>query len=224
VQQAAIGDCLSFDPFPFDQNGLAPPEVDVGGRQVADALMIAQVIVVSDEGRDLGFKIARQVIVLEQDAVLERLMPALDLSLGHRIIRRAADMPHVLAVEPFGQVRRDIAGGRLRSPFAQGWDQMDAMVIGIDVSKNRLDVAVRPTGESLIFKRTGVGIEDLIARREFLWESVATKWNPFSSPRALWILKLHTQPPRYRVALARSFCLPTFGLRHTWRWQVAFGT
>src|ERR1700719_4839012 len=54
--------------------------------------------------------------------------------------------------------------GRLRSPFAQGWDQMDAMVIGIDVSKDRLDVAVRPTGESLIFKRTGMGIEDLIAR------------------------------------------------------------
>ncbi len=41
---------------------------------------------------------------------------------------------------------------------------MDAMVIGIDVSKDRLDVAVRPTGESLIFKRTGGGIEDLIAR------------------------------------------------------------
>jgi hypothetical protein len=40
VQQAAIGNCLSFDPFPFDQNGLAPPEVDVGGRQVADALML----------------------------------------------------------------------------------------------------------------------------------------------------------------------------------------
>jgi transposase len=51
--------------------------------------------------------------------------------------------------------------GRLRS---EGWDQMDAMVIGIDVSKDRPDVAVRPTGESLIFKRTGVGIEDLIAR------------------------------------------------------------
>jgi transposase len=40
---------------------------------------------------------------------------------------------------------------------------MDTMVIGIDVSKDRLDVAVRPTGENLIFKRTGVGIEDLIA-------------------------------------------------------------
>jgi hypothetical protein len=31
VQQAAIGNCLSFDPFSFDQNGLAPAEVDVGG-------------------------------------------------------------------------------------------------------------------------------------------------------------------------------------------------
>jgi transposase len=41
---------------------------------------------------------------------------------------------------------------------------MDAMVIGIDVSKDRLDVAVRPTGESLIFKRTGMGIKDLTAR------------------------------------------------------------
>jgi hypothetical protein len=44
VQQAAIGDCLSFDPFPFDQNGLASPEVDVGRRQVTDALMISQAI------------------------------------------------------------------------------------------------------------------------------------------------------------------------------------
>jgi HNH endonuclease/AP2 domain len=50
VQQAAIGNCLSFDPFPFNQNGLASPEVDGGGRQVADALMISQMIIVGDEG------------------------------------------------------------------------------------------------------------------------------------------------------------------------------
>src|ERR1700730_4231370 len=98
VQQAAIGDCLSFDPFSFDQNGLAPPEVDVGGRQVGDALMIAPVIVVSDERLDLGFEIAWQVIVFEQDTVLERLMPALDLSLGHRMVRRATGMLHVLSI------------------------------------------------------------------------------------------------------------------------------
>jgi hypothetical protein len=62
VQQAAVGDCLSFDPFSFDQNGLALSEVDVGWRQIADAFVMAQVIVVNDEGRDLGFEIARQVI------------------------------------------------------------------------------------------------------------------------------------------------------------------
>src|ERR1700719_4931920 len=100
VQQAAIGYCLSFDPFPFDQNGLAPPEVDGSWRQIADALVIAQAIVVSDESPDLSFEIARQVIVLEQDTVLERLMPALDLALGHRMIRSAAEGLHVVAVEP----------------------------------------------------------------------------------------------------------------------------
>ena len=41
VQQAAMGNRLSFDPFPFDENGLASPEVDIGGRQVADALRTA---------------------------------------------------------------------------------------------------------------------------------------------------------------------------------------
>ena len=55
VHQAAIDDCLSFDPFSFDQNGLAAADVDVGRRQIADALVIAPVIVASDEGLDLGF-------------------------------------------------------------------------------------------------------------------------------------------------------------------------
>jgi transposase len=45
---------------------------------------------------------------------------------------------------------------------------MDVLVVGIDVSKDWLDVAVRPTGESLIFKRTEVGIDDLIARLKAL--------------------------------------------------------
>jgi hypothetical protein len=30
VHQAAVCDGLAFDPFPFDQNGLGLPEVDVG--------------------------------------------------------------------------------------------------------------------------------------------------------------------------------------------------
>ena len=104
MQQASSGDGLSFDPFTLDEDGLAASKVDVGWRQV-----LAQVIVVGDEGADLGFEVAGQVVILEQDAVLERLMPALDLALGHRMIRRTTDMLHLLAVEPFRQVRRDVA-------------------------------------------------------------------------------------------------------------------
>src|SRR4026207_2178718 len=70
MQQASIGDGLSLDPFPFDEDGLATFEVDVGRCQVAQALMVSQVIVVGDEGSDLGFEVPWQVVVFEQDAVL----------------------------------------------------------------------------------------------------------------------------------------------------------
>lgn len=41
---------------------------------------------------------------------------------------------------------------------------MDAVIVGIDVSKDRLDVAIRPGGEVFAVARTGGGIEDLIGR------------------------------------------------------------
>jgi len=34
MQQASVFDGLSFDPFPFDEDCLAAPEVDVGRREV----------------------------------------------------------------------------------------------------------------------------------------------------------------------------------------------
>ena len=46
--------------------------------------------------------------MLEQNAVLERLMPALDLALGLRMVRRSADMLHVLPVQPFGEIGGDV--------------------------------------------------------------------------------------------------------------------
>ena len=41
---------------------------------------------------------------------------------------------------------------------------MDAIVVGIDVSKDRLDVAVRPTGETFAVERDAEGLSRLIAR------------------------------------------------------------
>src|SRR4026208_2549042 len=104
VKQPTVLDGLAFDPFSFQQDGLTAPEVDVGWGEIVDALVIAPVVVVRDECIDLSFEIAGQIIVLEQDAVLERLMPALDFPLRHRMIRRTTRMPQVLPYEPFGQV------------------------------------------------------------------------------------------------------------------------
>ena len=41
---------------------------------------------------------------------------------------------------------------------------MDAIVVGIDVSKNRLDVAVRPSGEAFAVDRNATGLEQLATR------------------------------------------------------------
>ena len=41
---------------------------------------------------------------------------------------------------------------------------MDATVVGIDVSKDRLDVCVRPAGEELVFGRDAAGLEALAGR------------------------------------------------------------
>src|SRR4051794_31795515 len=55
-------------------------------------------------------------------------------------------------------------GRSKRSPLAQGWDRMDAIVVGIDVSKDRLDVAVRPSGEVFLVGRDAEGLQSLIER------------------------------------------------------------
>jgi hypothetical protein len=109
VLQAAVGNGLSFDPFSFHQDGLAAPEIDVGGGEIVDALVVSAMIVIGDEALDLGLEVARQKVIFQQDAVLEGLVPALDLALGHRMIGRAAYVFDVAGAEPFGQVARDIA-------------------------------------------------------------------------------------------------------------------
>ena len=40
--QPPVLDGLSFDPFPFQQDDLAAPEVDIGGREVIQALVVAR--------------------------------------------------------------------------------------------------------------------------------------------------------------------------------------
>ncbi len=41
---------------------------------------------------------------------------------------------------------------------------MEGIIVGIDVSKDRLDVAVRPSGEAFVVERNAVGLEQLVVR------------------------------------------------------------
>ncbi len=56
--QAPMFDCLSFDPFSLQQDCLPTSEVDVGGREIFQALVVSLVIVVRDKGLDPDFEIA----------------------------------------------------------------------------------------------------------------------------------------------------------------------
>src|SRR5579871_5383038 len=55
-------------------------------------------------------------------------------------------------------------GRKARSPIRQGWVDMENIIVGIDVSKDRLDVAVRPSGEFFVVERNAAGLEQLIKR------------------------------------------------------------
>src|SRR5512132_943298 len=90
VKQPTVLDGLAFDPFSFQQHGLTAPEVDVGPGEMVDALVIAPMVVVRDECIELSFELAWQIIVREQDAGLNRLMPALEFPLRHGMRRRSA--------------------------------------------------------------------------------------------------------------------------------------
>ena len=72
--------------------------------------MVSLVVVVIDEGVDLGLEIAGQIVVLEQDAVLQRLVPALDLALGLGMEGSAPDVADAAVLEPFRQIAGDVRG------------------------------------------------------------------------------------------------------------------
>ena len=101
-RRAPLFDGFAFDPFSLFDDGFCSAEVGICRCDVFQALVIALVIVVLDERFDLCFQIAGEVIIFQQDAIFQGLVPAFDLTLGLMMERRTADMVHVL--------RRDIAG------------------------------------------------------------------------------------------------------------------
>lgn len=88
--------------------------------------------------------------------------------------------------------------GRKASPYSQArvMEASPASVfVGIDVSKDRLDVHLRPTGESFAIRRDGAGLEQLMAftvngdhaRQEQVFETLAQSYSkePYAIRRML---------------------------------------
>lgn len=62
-----------------------------------------------DKFTNAAFQLAWQVIILQQDFVLHRAMPPLDLPLGHRMVRLATGVRHAVFSKPAFQLSADIA-------------------------------------------------------------------------------------------------------------------
>jgi len=63
--------------------------------------MVTLMVVMPDEVSDVRLKIAWWEVVLQEDAVLQRLMPSFNLALCLRMIRRAVCVRHVFVFQIF---------------------------------------------------------------------------------------------------------------------------
>ena len=81
---------------------------------------------------------------------------------------------------------------------------MDAIIVGIDVSKDRLDVAVRPTGETFVVSRDAEGLDALIAKLTPLISANSVCY----AQVALTLLTLARRyvPPRLGLSALRRMC------------------
>ena len=65
--QAPMFDGFSFDPITLGEDGGTASEVDIGGSQIVEALVVSAVFGVINERLDLRFEVALQVVVFQQD-------------------------------------------------------------------------------------------------------------------------------------------------------------
>ena len=108
MAQAPLDHSFPFDLLSFFLNSLGATVVNIGGCQVAEALVVPLAIVIFDEGFDLALETPWQEVVLKQDTVLHGLMPSLYLALRLWVVWCATDVIHTLFVEVFSQIGSDV--------------------------------------------------------------------------------------------------------------------
>ena len=103
MHQAAVLDGSALDALTLQQDGLPPTEIDISRGQVVQAFVIAPVIILLDELLNLSLQRARQVVILQQDAVLHGLVPAFDLALRLGMRGRTANVLDAVLRQPLGE-------------------------------------------------------------------------------------------------------------------------
>ncbi len=65
--QAAVLYCQFLDLVPFSDDGFVAPEVDISRCDVTEALVVSLVVIVIDEGPDLAFEVAGQIVIFQHE-------------------------------------------------------------------------------------------------------------------------------------------------------------
>lgn len=86
----------------------------------------AAMIVMLNEGRDLGFEAFLEEVVFQQDAVLQCLVPTLDLALCLRMAGSAMYLVDSVFLQPVVKVRGDVTRAVVRQQVGPVFD-LDAV-------------------------------------------------------------------------------------------------
>lgn len=113
VVQAALFYGVSFN-FRVRAAWPASPEVDVDRGEIVEALVVSSMIVMLDEGRDLGFEVLLEEVVFQEDAVLQRMVPTFDLTLSLRMAGSAVHLIDLVFLQPFTEIGSDVTGAVVR--------------------------------------------------------------------------------------------------------------
>ena len=97
---------LFFEIVSFFDDLLFFSKIYISRGDIVQRFMESLVVVICHPVGDGLLKFFGRVVVLQFDHILHGPMPALDLSLGHRMIRSAVDMLH----PPLGQEASQIFG------------------------------------------------------------------------------------------------------------------
>jgi hypothetical protein len=111
-----------FDGLPLCEKSGFAPKVDIGWSEIAETLVVTPSVVEIDKLRESRFELPWQIVILQQNAILQRAMVTLNFALSHRMIRLAAGVGPTLLLEPGAELRRKIGWPVITQ---QSWPLLD---------------------------------------------------------------------------------------------------